>query len=66
MFDGYDLYYSDEETRTLLVKRHADGAIFQAYHNGEQWVGDRVEIEEREDGEYLRDADPAERVVLWA
>lgn len=64
MFDGYDLYYSDEEAKCLLVKRQDDGAIFQAYHDGEKWVGDRVEIEEREDGVYMKGSDPEERAAL--
>ena len=64
MFQGFNTFYSDAETCTLLVKRQSDGVVFQAYHDGEAWVGDRVNIIEEEDGEYMEPSDPQETITL--
>ena len=65
MFDGFELLYSDEEECVLLVLRSEDRHVFRAYHDGEKWVGDRVDLVlDDEEGDYWELHEPKETIEL--
>lgn len=65
MFDGFELLLSDEEQCVMLLLRSEDRAIFQAYHDGEKWVGDRLLLVlDDEHGDYYERTKVVETINL--
>ena len=63
-WEGYHIALSNPETCTLIVCSKETGFFYQIYHDGEGWVGDRVDIIEEDGDDWIDIHLPPERIRL--